>query len=64
MYLLDPELLVKIESDMTLMKSEELLVERLAPVLKPWLLVKSGGLLPEQGDIEQIWEPIVEVEIV
>ncbi len=36
----------------------------LAEVLKPWLLIKSGGRMPEQGMIEEIREPIVTVEIV
>jgi len=32
--------------------------------LKPRLVIKSWGDLPEQWMIEEIWEPIVEVEIV
>ena len=32
--------------------------------LKPWLVIKSWWDLPEQWMIEEIWEPIVEVEIV
>ena len=38
--------------------------EKLADDLKPWLLVKSWWRMPEQWAIEEIREPIVEVEIV
>lgn len=45
-------------------RSEEELVLLLSDQLKPRLVVKSGAEMPEQGLIDEIREPIVEVEIV
>lgn len=38
--------------------------KNLAEILKPWIVVKSGSDMIEQGMIEAIWEPIANVEIV
>lgn len=45
-------------------RSEEELELLLAEQLRAWLVVKSGAEMLEQGMMEEIWEPIVEVEIV
>ena len=33
-------------------------------VLKPWLSVRSGADMPDQGMVEEIYEPLVDVEVV
>ena len=38
--------------------------KNLAEFLKPWIVVKSGSDMIEQGMIDAIWEPIASVEIV
>lgn len=43
---------------------DDQLAELLGEELTPRLIVKSGGDMPDQWMIEEIWEPIVEVEIV
>ncbi|USN55508.1 MAG: hypothetical protein H6765_02710 [Candidatus Peribacteria bacterium] len=37
---------------------------RVIAVLRPWLLIRSGAEMPAQGIIEDILEPMVNVEIV
>lgn len=62
-YVLSVDKYIEIEDDpesITL----EYKAEKLAEDLKQWLLVKSWGRMPEQWAIEEIREPIVEVEIV
>ncbi len=39
-------------------------LEKLYPELKFWMVVRSPADMPENGDIDQILEPIVDVEIV
>jgi len=43
---------------------EEHLTDEMREILKPWLVVKSGADMVEQGIIEEIWEPIATVEVV
>lgn len=40
------------------------LAERFAEQLKPRLVVRSGAALPDHGQIESIYEPYAEVELV
>lgn len=44
--------------------SDEEIFQQYAAELKQWLVVKSGGDMPEQWNIEEIREPLVDVEIV
>lgn len=44
--------------------TQEQLVEQYADILKERVPITSGGIMPEQWMIEEVWEPIVEVEIV
>ena len=44
--------------------TEENITEDIKDQLRPWLVVKSGADMVEQGVIEQICEPIAHVEIV
>ncbi len=44
--------------------ADEEIFSKYGAELKPWLVVKSGGDMPEQWNIEEIREPLVEVEIV
>lgn len=38
--------------------------ETYAEILKDWLIVRSGGDMPPNGDVAEILEPIAEVEVV
>ena len=44
--------------------TEDEIVEEYKDRLKPYLMVRAWGDMPEPGDIESIWEPTAEVEIV
>lgn len=63
-YLLSDEWRKFMKSDEYQKKSDEEKINELSEELKQWLVVKSGGSMPEQGMVEEIREPIVEVEIV
>lgn len=45
-------------------ESEHILANRFESQLKPWIVVRSGADMISRGDIDQIYEPIAEVEIV
>jgi len=45
------------------LEAEEL-SDEVVEQLKPWLVVKSGADMVEQGIIDEIWEPVSAVEIV
>ncbi len=62
-YVIDPETRAMLEAEED-KRSDEEMVLLLQDQLRPRLVVKSGAEIPEQGLIEEIREPIVEVEIV
>ncbi|MBP7848335.1 hypothetical protein KA013_03925 [Patescibacteria group bacterium] len=63
-YVIDEETRTMLQNEEEDKRTEEELIIMLADQLRPWLVVKSGAEMPEQGLIDEIWEPIVEVEIV
>ncbi len=63
-YLIDEQTRTMLQNEEEDKRTEEELIAMLADQLRPWLVVKSGAEMPEQGLIDEIWEPIVEVEIV
>lgn len=44
--------------------TEDQIIDRYREILKPWIVVKSGTDMIEQGMVETIYEPIADVEIV
>ncbi|MEI7478452.1 MAG: hypothetical protein WCJ81_08530 [bacterium] len=38
--------------------------DRFKDLLRPWLLIRSGADMPPQGNIEAIYEPFSDVEVV
>ncbi len=63
-YLVDDKTREVLKNEEEDKRSEEELELLLAEQLRAWLVVKSGAEMLEQGMMEEIWEPIVEVEIV
>jgi len=63
-YIIDDRTRTMLQSEEEDKRTEEELIVMLGDQLRPRLVVKSGAEMPEQGLIDEIREPIVEVEIV
>lgn len=63
-YLIDDTLRAQLTDELGEKKSEDEMIAILKEPLKPRLVVKSGAEMLEQGQMDEIREPIVEVEIV